>query len=147
MVESIQTITLGKQLIAAGGMMLVMTVVHALGLTGILLALNLKNEHLKEMHLGFKSISTLSAMGLLLLGLHTIEIAIFAGFYLMIEAVPTLEDALYYSASTYATLGPAEEYFPSDWRLMGAVEALIGFLLIGWSTAFIANKVDRLMPD
>ena len=58
----------------------------------------------------------------------------------------TVEEALYYSASAYATLGRGAEFFPADWRLIGALEALIGFLLIGWSTAFIVSKVNRLMP-
>lgn len=127
--------------------MLVMTIVHALGLTGISKALNLRLEHLKEMSFSFKSIALMSGMGLLLLSLHTIEIGIFAGFYLWIGALQSLEEALYYSASTYATLGRTADYFLPDWRLMGAIEALIGFLLIGWSTAFIFSKVDRLMPD
>lgn len=145
--ESSQTVTLGKQIAAAGGMMLVMTVVHALGLTGISKGLNLRSEHLKEMDFSFKSISLMAGMALLLLSLHTLEIAIFALFYLWIEAMQTLEEALYYSASAYATLGRTADYFPSDWRLIGAIEALIGFLLIGWSTAFIVSKVNRLMPD
>lgn len=145
--EGTQTVTLGKQLIAAGGMMLVITVVHALGLTGISQALNLHKDNLQQMDFSFKSIFLLSGMGLLLLCLHTLEIAIFAAFYLWIGAMQTVEESLYYSASAYSTLGRTADYFPSDWRLIGAIEALIGFLLIGWSTAFIVSKVNRLMPD
>jgi hypothetical protein len=145
--EGAQTVTLGKQLGAAGGMMLVMTLVHALGLTGISKILNLRKEHLKAMDFSFKSISLMSGMGLLLLVLHTLEIGIFAAFYLLIDALQTIEEALYYSASAYATLGRTADYFPSDWRLMGALEALIGFILIGWTTAFIVSKANRLMPD
>lgn len=145
--EGTQTIALGKQLATAGSMMLVMTIVHALGLTGISKALNLRREHLKEMSFSIKSISLLSGMGLLLLGLHTLEIGIFAGLYLSIGAMQSVEEALYYSASAYATLGPTTDHFPADWRLMGAIEALIGFILIGWSTAFMVSKVNRLMSD
>ena len=89
----------------------------------------------------------MSGMGLLLLILHTLEIAIFAVFYLLINAMQTMEESLYYSASAYATLGRTADYFPADWRLMGALEALIGFILIGWTTAFIVSKANRLMPD
>ncbi|WP_396593021.1 ion channel [Brevundimonas sp. R86498] len=127
--------------------MLVMTVVHALGLTAISKVLKLRKDRLKEMSFSFRSISLLSATGLLLLSLHTFEIAIFAGFYLLIDAMGTVEEALYYSASNYATLGRTDDYLPPDWRLIGALEALIGFLLIGWSTAFIVSKSNRLMPD
>jgi voltage-gated potassium channel len=145
--EGAQTVTLGKQLAAAGGMMLVMTVTHALGLTGISKLLNLRKEHLKEMSFSFKSIALMSGMGLLLLALHALEIGVFAGFYLLIGAMQTLEESLYYSASAYATLGRTADYFPPDWRLIGALEALIGFLLISWSTAFMVSKANRLMPD
>ncbi len=145
--EGAQTVTLGKQLAAAGGMMLVMTVTHAFGLTGISKLLNLRKEHLQEMSFSLKSIALMSGMGLLLLGLHAFEIGIFAGFYLLIDAMQTLEESLYYSASAYATLGRTADYFPADWRLIGALEALIGFLLISWSTAFMVSKASRLMPD
>lgn len=144
--ESIQTVTLGKQLVASAGMMLVITIVHALGLTGISKALDLRKEHLKELNFSFKSISLLSGMGLLLLCLHTLEIAVFSAFYLSVGAMQTVEEALYYSASAYSTLGRTADYFPSDWRLIGALEALIGFLMIGWSTAFIVSKVNKIMP-
>lgn len=127
--------------------MLVMTIVHALGLTGISKALDLRKDHLKEMSFSLKSIFLMSGMALMLLGLHTIEIGIFAAFYLWLDAMQNVEEALYYSASAYATLGRTAEYFPDDWRLIGAIEALIGFLLIGWSTAFIVSKVNPLMPD
>lgn len=145
--EGAQTVTLGKQLAAAGGMMLVMTITHALGLTGISKLLNLRKEHLKEMSFSLKSIALMSGMALLLLALHAFEIGVFAGFYLLIGAMQALEEALYYSASAYATLGRTADYFPADWRLIGALEALIGFLLISWSTAFMVSKASRLMPD
>jgi hypothetical protein len=42
-------------------------------------------------------------------------------------AIGSLEAALNCSASAYATLGRTADYFPADWRLVGAFEALIGF--------------------
>ena len=143
--EASQTISIGQQLAASGGMMVVITITHAVGLAGIQALLRLRKERLTEMDLGLRSIGMMSAMGLLLLMLHAVEIAMFAGFYLLIGALKDIEEALYYSASTYATLGRTTEFFPPDWRLMSAVEALIGFLMIGWSTAFIAGKVERVI--
>ena len=76
--------------------------------------------------------------------LHTVEIWVFAAFYLLVGAIDGLNDALYYSASAYATLGRPAEFFGEDWRLIGALEALVGFVLIGWSTAFIVTTMNRL---
>ena len=138
--------SLGQQLAASGGMMLVTTLVHALGLTGISKSLNLDRERLKEMDFSWRSISLTSSMGIALLGLHALEVVLFALFYLVKGSVDTFERALYYSVSAYTTLGRTEDYFPAEWRLMSGIEALIGFLMIGWSTAFIASKASRMMP-
>jgi ascorbate-specific PTS system EIIC-type component UlaA len=35
--------------------------------------------------------------------------------------------------------------FPEEWRLVGALEALVGFLLIGWSTAFMVQTLRRII--
>lgn len=145
--ESAQTVALGKQIATGGGMMLVMTLIHALGLTAISRTLNLKRSHLEEIDFCVRSVFRMSAMGLLLLILHTFEIGIFAALYLFLEALSSVEDAIYFSASAYTTLGITADYFPAEWRIVGAMEALIGFLLIGWSTAFIVSKVSRIMPD
>jgi hypothetical protein len=60
------------------------------------------------------------------------------------DGMQTLEEALFYSASAYATLGWTADYFPPEWRLIGAIEALVGFLMLGWSTAFVVATMNRL---
>lgn len=139
-----KTLELGVQLVASGALMIVMTLVHGLGLVGISKILNLKDERLEKHDFNSRALALMCGIALLLFTLHMIEIAIFAGFYLMVDASQSLEEALYYSASAYATLGRTAEYFPEEWRLLGAIEALIGFLLIGWSTAFIVGNVEKL---
>ena len=147
MVEAAPSVELGKQLLAAGGMMVVIATTHAIGLTGIAKGLGLRSDRLKDMEMGMHAVGLMALTALLLLALHTLEIGLFALFYLWIGALQDVEEALYYSASAYATLGRTADYFPPDWRLMGAIEALVGFLMIGWSTAFIVSKANRLMPD
>lgn len=142
-----EAIELGVQLAASGALVIVMTLVHALGLISISKMLNLKDERLENHDFNFRALALMCGMALMLFTLHLIEISIFAGFYLMVDAMHSMEEALYYSASAYATLGRTAEYFPDEWRLLGAIEALIGFLLIGWSTAFIVGNVDKLRPE
>jgi len=128
-------------------MMLVVTVTHSLGLTAVSKTLRLRTERLKEMDFSWRSLGLTAGMAIMLLLLHSVEIFLFAAFYIFVGAMAELEAALYYSAAAYATLGRTADYFPDSWRLFGAIEALIGFLMIGWSTAFIVSKTDRLMPD
>ena len=141
------TVELGFQLAAAAGMMAVMTLVHGLGLVAISKALRLRRDRLKRHHFNVRAVALMCAIALSLLALHTAEIMIFATFYSVVGAIVTFEEALYYSASAYATLGFTADFFPEEWRLVGAFEALIGFLMIGWSTAFIVSNVGELTPD
>lgn len=142
-----EPIELGIQLAASAGLVIVMTLVHGLGLVGISKGLRLKDERLKKKDFGFQALALMCGIALLLFALHLVEIWMFAAFYLAVDAIGSLEEALYYSASAYATLGRTADYFPDEWRLIGAIEALIGFLLIGWSTAFIVNNVEKLRAD
>jgi hypothetical protein len=138
------TIELGTQLGAAAGLVLVMVVIHSLGLLLISQVFSLSKEDLRDKSFDLASIPLLATLGLLIFLLHIVEIFVFAGFYLAVGAMQTLEEALFYSASTYATLGWTADYFPPEWRLIGAFEALIGFILIGWSTAFMVKTMNRL---
>ena len=139
-----QAISLGVQLGVTAGFVLAMTVIHALGLVATSRLLRLDADRLKEHDFDARAVILMAALGLSLFVLHFIEILIFAVFYLYVGVVESVEDALQYSASAYSTLGLTSEYVPADWRLIGTMEALVGFILIGWSTAFMVGKMDKL---
>jgi hypothetical protein len=82
--------------------------------------------------------------------LHLAEISVWALFYLWQQAMPDLTSALYFSAVTYTTTGYGDLLLPEGWRLLGAVEALTGILMCGWSTGFffaIIVRVYEAVPD
>ena len=139
-----EAVALSLQFGSAALLVVVMTLVHGLGLATITRILRLEGKRLEELEFDVRAIALICATALLLFALHLGEIFIFAGFYLAVGALDGLEQALHFSASTYATLGLTDENFPADWRLLGSLEAIIGFLLIGWSTAFIVSRVNKL---
>lgn len=141
--ELIQT-NIAWQLAASAAMMLAVTVVHGIGLVAISRVFRLDNDRLEEHAFDFKAVGLMCGIALAIFALHMIEIVMFALFYIWVDALRLFDEALYYSAAAYATLGRTADYFPSDWRLIGAIEALIGFLMIGWSTAFVVKNVDKL---
>jgi hypothetical protein len=75
--------------------------------------------------------------------LHLAEIAVWAFFYTWQGAMPDMTSALYFSAVTYTTTGYGDLVLAPEWRLEGAVEALTGILMCGWSTAFFVAVVAR----
>jgi hypothetical protein len=79
--------------------------------------------------------------------LHLLEISAWAAVYVWDEAMPDLQSALYFSAVTYTTTGYGDLVLSKEWRLVGAVEALTGILMCGWSTGFFFAVVSRLYAD
>jgi hypothetical protein len=74
---------------------------------------------------------------------HVIEIWIWAIFYYFKASIqiPTLEAALYFSASSFTTVGFGDLVLSENWRLLSSFEATNGMILFGWSTAFIFEVV------
>ena len=70
---------------------------------------------------------------------------LFALFYLGVGAITDVGNALVFSTSVYATLGHTIEAFPDRWRLVAAIEGVIGFVLLGWSTAIFVTDMNTLL--
>lgn len=136
---------LGTQLFTSVMLVILMTLVHGLGVVGTTKLLRLEDASLKAHRLDYRAFGLLTSMALALFALHALEITLFAAFYLMVGAVTTVEQGLYFSASAYATLGHPDINFPDRWRLVGAIEGLVGFLLLGWSTAVFVTDMNKLL--
>lgn len=78
-----------------------------------------------------------------LFALHSAEIWIWAGIYQLLGAFTDFEHALYFSTSTYVTIGYGDIVLPPGLRNFGAIEGASGIILIGWSTAFFFSIVER----
>ena len=78
--------------------------------------------------------------------IHTVEVWAWAALYVVVGAVARLQDALYFSTATFSTIGYGDFTLPPDWRLLGAIEGINGFILIGWSTAYLVAASTRHGP-
>ena len=135
---------LGLQFAASIVLVGLMIVIHSVVLIEASRRMHLREEELKDRRFDYSAVMLMVGLGSLLFMLHLFEIVLFAVFYVAVGALQSGEEALYYSASAYATLGASTPFFAQEWRLVGAMEAVIGFILIGWSTAFMVSTVDRL---
>jgi voltage-gated potassium channel len=78
------------------------------------------------------------------IGLHVLEILLWAGFYRWL-CYPAWESAFYFSAASYATVGYGDVVLPQTWRTLGPVESIIGVLMCGLSASFLFAIVSRLV--
>ena len=135
------------QLLWAGLLTVLCLLVHGFGTVVIARVLRLEEQRLRKHELGMSAFLLLTGVALCVFLLHAAEIAIFAAFYVGADILPGFDDALYFSASAYSTLGTVELELPDAWRLVGAIEGVAGFLLLGWSTAFFVTDMNILLRD
>lgn len=135
---------LTTQLAIATSTVAVTVLVHLIGLA-VLLAILRRHRHASQVLIAsfVNGVAILlAAFGLF--ALHAVEIWLWAALYLLLNAFPNLEQALYFSTSTYVTIGYGDVVLPVGSRILGVIEGANGIILIGWSTAFFFSIVDRL---
>lgn len=117
---------------------------HGLGLMLVSKLFGLQDDALKERSLDLGSFHLIGVIGFALFSVHAVEIAVFGFFYTWVGAAPDVEAALFFSASSYTTAGAGADRLPDGWKLVGEAEAVLGLLLVGWSTAYLVNKIEKL---
>ena len=134
--------TMLQQLLLALCVMAVCVVIHATGMAGALRRLRRR----PVASLKFWSVCALFTRlaGWMVL-LHLSQIGVWGVIYGWRGAMSDMTSALYFSAVTYTTTGYGDLLLPADWRLVGAVEALTGILMCGWSTGFFFAVVSRVL--
>lgn len=131
----------------SAAMVVLCVTVHAIGI-GMLSTLwrSERSRPFREGRFHARGFS-LVAVVFCLLGFHTIEVTAYAGLYSLLNQFPDFETSLYFSGTTFTTLGYGDVEMGPDHRLLAAVESLIGLILIGWSTAFLVTITGRLLGD
>ncbi|MGC9291315.1 MAG: potassium channel family protein [Acidobacteriaceae bacterium] len=132
-----------RQTILALALSILSALLHALGLLGLLYWQTRLWPWLEADFRPRRNLPVFLSLFVAIWGLHLAEISLWAGFYYWGVGLPSLETSLYFSATSYATVGYGDIILPRPWRLAGALESLTGVLLLGWSAAFFFTVVHR----
>ena len=126
-----------RELIAAFIIVAICVVIHIGGIVVLaewLLDRRLENQQAPGM---IHYILMLIMVFAIIIMLHLTETAIWAAFYRWWNLFPDYETSLYFSLTSYTTIGYGDVVLPEKWRLLGAIEGISGVLLCGLSTAYI----------
>ena len=118
--------------------------IHFFGLMALLWTLRGRAHHFNSREAWVRQGVAIFFIVLGLMLIHTIEVWLYAGMYLAIGALPDLETAVYFSTTSFTTLGYGDVVLGEKWRLVGAIEGANGLLLFGWSTAFLFSVISRM---
>ena len=95
-----------------------------------------------------RSLLILCGTAVALLTLHIVEVIIWGVAYLWLVGPPRfadLETAIYFSTVTYSSLGFGDVVIAGPWRLLSAIQAMVGLLAFGWSSALLFAVVQRML--
>ena len=117
-------------------------------------AIRLLSIHVPDLTIGVRLKVLLVVSGCFLS--HTIEVWLYAVAFWLIhlaglgslqgQTAQGFEDFLYFSATSYSTIGIGDVYPAGTLRLLSGVEGINGLFLIAWSTSFTYFVMDRLWP-
>ncbi|PHS27763.1 MAG: K+ channel TrkA-N [Robiginitomaculum sp.] len=135
---------LAQNLILASVMVAFTALIHLMGLTFLIWIMrNSKASELAKFSvLRSSTVIMLVVMGIF--AIHTIEVWAYAALYYKLELFDTFEACLYFSTSVFTTVGFGDLVVGPHWRLLTAIESANGFLLLGWSTAFLISLTGHM---
>jgi hypothetical protein len=119
-------------------------IIHFAGLLGLMWVLRARGHRFRahESAVGQGAVIVFVVLGLV--AILTIEIWLYGMVYFSLGALPDFESALYFSTTSFTTIGYGDIVLEKNWRLFGAVEGANGLLLFGWSTAFLIAVTARM---
>lgn len=128
----------------AGAMVAVTVLIYFWGLIGLARVLSGGGPHLRP-HAGrLRAAALILVVVFGIFALHTVEIWLYAALYRFLGEIQSFEEALYFSTTTFASLGYGDIVLSPRWRLLSAIEGANGVILFAWSTAFLLTVTSRL---
>jgi hypothetical protein len=121
--------------------------IHAACTAGVIVWLRSLVRHHWALRSAVRRAAVLATLVFLMSLAGYLESGLWAGFYVMVGALPTFEDATYFSLVTFTTLGYGDITLDENWRVLAAFEAANGIIMFGWTTAIIAASAHRLFFD
>jgi len=118
--------------------------IHLAGLVGIMALVRERGRSYRRARSPAKEGAAILFIVFALFALHSIQIWVYAIAYLLLGEFGDLYTAVYFSTSSFTTVGFGDVTITDEWRMLGAAEGANGFLLIGWSTAFLVSLTGRV---
>jgi voltage-gated potassium channel len=92
----------------------------------------------------FRSAALVVRVTTAVIALHGLQVLVWAGCYRWL-CLPSWESALYFSATSYTTVGYGDIVLPSNWRMLGPIESILGVLMCGLSVSLLFAIATRLV--
>ncbi len=132
------------QLLFSFGLTAFTVIIHALGTLEAIAQLSRAWQRTRAKRRALSSEIQMVRVVSVLLFLHLLEAAVWGAFYVVAGMLPDIETAVYFSLTSYTTVGYGDIVLPPSSRLLGPIEAAVGILMFGWSTGIMVTAITRI---
>ncbi len=80
---------------------------------------------------------------LFIVAIQLVNVSIWALTFLAVGALQSFEPALYFAMVSFTTAGFGDITLTHEWRLLSGFTTANGFIMFGWSTAYMVELVRR----
>ena len=80
-----------------------------------------------------------------LIGVHYLEILMWACAMYSVDALPDMRSAFYFAGGAYTIYGSGDLYLPKEWRLLGFMIATSGLFTFAWTTGILIGVMSRFL--
>jgi len=129
------------QVLIGSAMMVVTTVMHAVGMSLGVTSLTMLRAKESAMASMWARSLVVGTLVVIMFVTTLIEAGAWALTYVALGAISGLEESLYFSTVTYTTLGYGDVVLDSRWRLLSSFEAANGVIMFGWTTAVVVVAI------
>ena len=134
-----------NEILLAGAIVSLCLLLHVAGVLVMAEWLLRRREYIQQKNAKahYAALLILLFTGIMLL--HVTEAILWAVLYYTRSLFHDFETAVYFSLTSYTTIGYGDVLLPQRWRLLGPIEAISGVLLCGISTAFIFAVINAML--
>ncbi|PTV95059.1 ion channel [Rhodobacter aestuarii] len=128
------------------GSVMILANVLAAGLAAWIMEWGFSRLHgwlLREPHRP-KLLMVLLVVSLWAMGVVTVGVWLWAICFRLLGVFHTMEAAVYFSLTSYTTLGYGDVILPKDWRILGAMTGAGGFLNFGILAAMLVEALRHV---
>ena len=94
----------------------------------------------------FRSAALVVRVTTAVIALHGLQVLMWAACYRWL-CLASWDSALYFSATSYTTVGYGDIVLPSKWRMLGPIEGILGILMCGLSVSLLFAISTRLVGN
>jgi hypothetical protein len=130
-------------LFVGGIMLIIIVLIHAAGVRTATSYVLRRSRLILAQPSSWRADLLMSSTVFFLLGLHLLELAVWAAALVYSGLVADWRAAGFFAGNTYTTIGYGSDILPIGWKMLAPIIAISGLFTFGWSGSVLVDLVGR----